>query len=593
MTDKPERAPEPAALNIDPEDLSLIANKYAEQGRYEEAVELFEKGIKLFPQSLAMKINLGKMRNLLKEKEEQEKTRLMGKYKEERERLDKLASQFCAIGEIFEQKGQEEKAFECYHVALMHNPSKERAHLSLARLFYKGNDFSSAIRELRALLAINPFNADAHALLGRALFYLKNYKLAIASITDAMILYTATGHQPAPELQEKFKYLQEKLHLATKAARSDLVKARLALFNRCVAQLDLQKEALLGKQAAQGLGDMAKAFQGPEVRQDLLKLALRLRAFEMLQPLADEKLFVIAKAVKELKVEKGDMLFDENDQGDELYLIEKGEVKIAKATPFGEQVLAKAGRGEIFGEMNFIDPAHRSADCTAETDVTLFVVRRTDLEPFFDTHKDVAVQFYWHFWRSLSRRTREANNLLRTFFTEAETSGKPSLKPVDVAKSKEISIDLDKKLKLLQERGLSAKELRLLAAFSGEELYNQDEVIFREGSKGDKLYIILEGKVRIVKNIPGIGEEALAILEKGDFFGEMALVDNEPRSAEAKAHVNGTTVLTISRGVLNEILSVDVESAYQFLSILCRILTQRLREINLKIIQWRLMAGGF
>jgi hypothetical protein len=45
--------------------------------------------------------------------------------------------------------------------------------------------------------------------------------------------------------------------------------------------------------------------------------------------------------------------------------------------------------------------------------------------------------------------------------------------------------------------------------------------------------------------------------------------------------------------VLNEILSVDVESAYQFLFILCRILTRRLREINLKIIQWRLMAGGF
>jgi tetratricopeptide (TPR) repeat protein len=126
-------------------------------------VELFEKGSAL-PQSLAMKINLGKMRNLLKERGAGE-DRLMGKYKEERERLDKLASQFCAIGEIFDRKGQEEKAFECYHVALMHNPSKERAHLSLARLFYKGNDFSSAIRELRALLSINPFNADAHALL--------------------------------------------------------------------------------------------------------------------------------------------------------------------------------------------------------------------------------------------------------------------------------------------------------------------------------------------------------------------------------------------------------------------------------------------
>jgi len=132
-----------------------------------------------------------------------------------------------------------------------------------------------------------------------------------------------------------------------------------------------------------------------------------------------------------------------------------------------------------------------------------------------------------------------------------------------------------------------------LAAFSKEELYNRDDLIFREGDEGDKLYIILDGKVRITKHIPGAGEEALAILEKGDFFGEMALIDNQPRSADAKAHINGTTVLTISRQVLNEILSVDIESAYQFLSILCRILTQRLREINLKIIQWRLMSGGF
>jgi CRP-like cAMP-binding protein len=243
--------------------------------------------------------------------------------------------------------------------------------------------------------------------------------------------------------------------------------------------------------------------------------------------------------------------------------------------------------------MNFIDPSQRSADAVAHTDCGLFSLKMGELRGFFDTHKDVAVHFYWHFWKSLSQRTREANNMLKTFFSDAESGAKLPLNPQEASLSKAISIDLDRKIKILQERGLSARELRLLAAFSGEELYNRDEVIFREGAKGDKLYIILDGKVRISKNIPGVGEEALAILEKGDFFGEMALVDNEPRSADAKAHANGTTVLTISRSVLNEILSVDVESAYQFLFILCRILTRRLREINLKIIQWRLMAGGF
>ncbi len=580
-------------LRISAEDLASIANKFADQGHFEEAVELYERGIKLFPQSLAMKINLGKMRNLLKEKDEQERERMMGKFREERAGRDRLSYQFSAVGELYERKGQDERALQCYHLALAQNPSNERAHLNLARFFYKNNDFASSIREIRSLLAINPFIPEAHALLGRALFYLKNHRAALASIVDAMILDNAAGRAPAPELQEKFKYLLDKLGISSKAARSELVKSRLALFNRCMTQLDLQKSSVLGRGAVQGLHEMSKGPSGDEARQDLLKLALRLRAFELLKELSDESLFTVAKAARQLKVPEGGLVFDENDEGDELYLVERGDVRIAKKTPFGEQRLARAGRGEFFGEMNFIDPSHRSADAIANQDTELFCLRRSDLEGLFETRKDVAVQFYWHFWKSLSLRTREANNLLETFFDKSEATTKISLAPEEADRSKAISIDLDKKIKVLQERGLSSKELRLLAAFSGEELYNQNQVIFREGSQGDKLYIILDGKVRITKMIPGVGEEALAILEKGDFFGEMALVDQEPRSADAKAHVNGTTLLTISRSVLQEILSVDVESAYQFLSILCRILTQRLREINLKIIQWRFMAGGF
>ena len=584
---------EAPVLNISLEDLCSIANKFAEQGRYEDAVELYEKSIKLFPASLALKINLGKTRNLLKEKEEEEKLRMMGKFADERARRDRLSVQIASIGKLFEKKGAEDKAVECYHLSLLHNPSNEQTHLHLAHVHYRANDFSSALKELRAAITINPFNAEAHALMGRALFYLKNYKAALHSIVDAMILENAAGRRSSQELQEKFKYLLDKLGHSSKTARAELIKARLALFNQCVNHLDMQKEITLGKGAVQGLHEMARAGAGDQVRQDLLRLALRLRAFDLMADMSDENLFVIAKFIKEEKFAQGQKIFDEVDEGDALYLIEKGEVHLSKQTPFGDQVLAISRRGEFFGEMNFIDPSQRSADAVAHTDCVLFTLKMGELKGFFDTHKDVAVHYYWHFWKSLSHRTREANNMLKTFFGDLETGPKQPLKPEEASLSKAISIDLDRKIKVLQERGLSARELRLLAAFSGEELYNRDEVIFREGAKGDKLYIILDGKVRISKHIPGVGEEALAILEKGDFFGEMALVDNEPRSADAKAHVNGTTVLTISRSVLNEILSVDVESAYQFLSILCRILTQRLREINLKIIQWRLMAGGF
>lgn len=62
------------------------------------------------------------------------------------------------------------------------------------------------------------------------------------------------------------------------------------------------------------------------------------------------------------------------------------------------------------------------------------------------------------------------------------------------------------------------------------------QFIFNEGDPGDALFVILSGEVRISKNIHGVGEEALAFLHPGNYFGEMALVGEEhPRSASAIA----------------------------------------------------------
>lgn len=592
--EKNEKPGKPSdSFDLKAEDFCEIANQFASQGRYGEAIKLYERAVKIYPESLALKISLGKTRNLFKEKEEEEKTKLLERFKDERARRDLLSAQFSSMGQVFLNKGQEQKAQECFRLSLFHNPNNVAARLEPARSYYKNNDFPNCVKEIKYVVSVDPFLPEAHALLGRALFYLKNYKASLHSMIDSMILDNAAHKTTPSEIHEKFKYLLEKLGIHNRVERNELVKSRLDLFNQCVRKLDLEKEAVLGKAGIKGMKDLMRPRAEETIRQDLLNLALRLRIFPLLKELADENLFTIAKKVRELTLKTGELIFDENDEGDDLYLLEKGSVKIRKETPFGEQTLSHIVSGDFFGEMNFIDPASRSADSVCEEDSILFAVKRSDLEVLFEQNKEVAVRFYWQFWKSLSKRTREANNLLKTFFQESAASPKSPMSQEEVSRSKNISIELDRKIQLLQDRGLSAKELRLLAAFSKEELYNREDLIFREGDAGDKLYIILDGKVRITKHIPGAGEEALAILEKGDFFGEMALIDNEPRSADAKAHTNGTTVLTISRQALNEILSVDIESAHQFLSILCRILTQRLREINLKIIQWRLMSGGF
>ena len=108
--------------------------------------------------------------------------------------------------------------------------------------------------------------------------------------------------------------------------------------------------------------------------------------------------------------------------------------------------------------------------------------------------------------------------------------------------------------------------------------YRPDQVIFREGEPGDGLFILVDGSVRISKR-SATGEEALAILEPGAFFGEMALIDFLPRAADALANTE-TDVFFIPLPSLRDLLEKHHQLAMKVLFALCEVLTQRLRETN-------------
>ncbi|HEY6009902.1 MAG TPA: cyclic nucleotide-binding domain-containing protein [Nitrospirota bacterium] len=78
--------------------------------------------------------------------------------------------------------------------------------------------------------------------------------------------------------------------------------------------------------------------------------------------------------------------------------------------------------------------------------------------------------------------------------------------------------------------------------------YNKDEVIFFEGSVGRHMYVINSGTVNIVKKISG-RNEVIATLGKGSIFGEMALIDDMPRSASVIVAEDGTSVLEIDHAL--------------------------------------------
>jgi len=98
--------------------------------------------------------------------------------------------------------------------------------------------------------------------------------------------------------------------------------------------------------------------------------------------------------------------------------------------------------------------------------------------------------------------------------------------------------------------------------------------LFQEGDRGEEMYIIQSGKVKISKRIRGV-EKTLATLEKGEFFGEMAILNDKPRSATAET-LEECEMLVIDRKTFDALIRGNVEIAVRFI----KRLADRLRETN-------------
>jgi CRP-like cAMP-binding protein len=130
--------------------------------------------------------------------------------------------------------------------------------------------------------------------------------------------------------------------------------------------------------------------------------------------------------------------------------------------------------------------------------------------------------------------------------------------------------------------GLGPQPLKRVVHIGVEEQYKTGAQVFGEGEPGDKFFLILEGAVRITRFVPGMGEEALAVLRPGAYFGEMSLIDDAPRSAAAMAHEK-CRLFVINRRDLEDLLFVDRDLAYELLWNFVRTLSRRLRATNDKM----------
>jgi CRP/FNR family transcriptional regulator/CRP/FNR family cyclic AMP-dependent transcriptional regulator len=139
-----------------------------------------------------------------------------------------------------------------------------------------------------------------------------------------------------------------------------------------------------------------------------------------------------------------------------------------------------------------------------------------------------------------------------------------------------ISKELLRRVRLFSE--LDDTELEEVSRVAQPRRFEKDQVIFYEQDPGDVCFVISEGKVKVTIASPEGKEIILSMLEAGDFFGEMALFDDSPRSATIVA-IEAAEVWSIRRAEFLHLLSENFSIARKVLAEL----SVRLRRANLKI----------
>jgi CRP/FNR family transcriptional regulator len=117
----------------------------------------------------------------------------------------------------------------------------------------------------------------------------------------------------------------------------------------------------------------------------------------------------LEKALTSRTVSRGHVVFKEGDEGDRLFIVLEGKVKITRASADGrENLIAVLGAGEMFGELSLFDPGPRTASVSAVTDATLASLDHDDLRPLLLERPGVGVELL----RALAQRLRRTNDAM-------------------------------------------------------------------------------------------------------------------------------------------------------------------------------------
>ncbi|BDU50062.1 cyclic nucleotide-binding domain-containing protein [Haliovirga abyssi] len=147
-------------------------------------------------------------------------------------------------------------------------------------------------------------------------------------------------------------------------------------------------------------------------------------------------------------------------------------------------------------------------------------------------------------------------------------------------------------IKLLSEipilENLKKKELEKVSDIIHERKYKSEENLFEDGNPGSAMFVLVEGTIEIEKLMSNGEVVNLAVLGRGDFLGELALLNSSKRTASAKC-ITETKVLVLFRDDLFEFIKREEKIGVKILKKLAEIIGERLVATNKILLEYKLM----
>ncbi|MBZ0114926.1 MAG: cyclic nucleotide-binding domain-containing protein [Thermoanaerobaculia bacterium] len=569
---------------IELDELTHLAKRFVEGKLYDQAIQLFELALALDPKNMGVQLGLAQVKRLARGTNKPTPRLVRDSVREQIRRNALDAKHFLGLAYLYRDRGDEARAEEYLEISAAKDLPNPAPHKLYARMLFHRREYSRALVQLLKARRYNPFDRQVAVLIGRSRHELGDFEGALAAFIDAFLLLPESDREEAGKLRTWIQDLRDALEWDNDQLT--------ALFHRRREELRIMFDRLEWHRERYHETARLSHQERQLTRGDgRIDMAARLRQFDPWNHLSDEQLFLLTAAAHEEEFHRGEEVFAHGTLGSDIYILEKGEITIQRNTPYGVYPLGILKTGEIFGEVNFITPAERTGDAVAAQNCQLIRFDAEQLRRVLENNPKLGVQVYWSFWHNLAFKLRCTNEQLKTFFADERASQELRRQRAAGASGQHVAVDSEAKVRLFQEQGLSANELLALSRFATERTYAADEILFNEGDPGTEMFIVVHGKIRISKFIPGGGEEALTILERGGFFGEMALIDGQPRSADARAHHGPATVIALEESTIRDVLAVDPAASLEFLQLLCRLIAERLRQIDDKIVSWRIMSG--